>query len=620
MTQPPAAMLPILALARDGKWSDAYVRLLADPLLTTDVAGQAFAGMLAGRLEKHADAARWFAAVLKAMPSDRATRTNLVRSLVLAGELEQAQNWLDEPSSHALARLGGYVLHQLGDRDRALDWYGRAVALAPDDFESWNNIGNIRAELDQLDPAIAAYEQAITLRRDLPEPYLNLISLLGRYDRNEARLTVARDAAAVAPASPEVQLELALAEAANGDMDASRAILERALAASPGYPPIMVELAVLYDNINDVPALQALAAAAADDPDMDEQGRLFIQAWDLRRRNQFEPALALAEQISEAIHPVRRAHLMADLLDRLGRADEAFEWFGRMNAAAEEVTPQRQLPTYRETIEAQCAALRRVEAVDAPPASQQASPMFIVGFPRSGTTLLDTILMNADDVHVMEELPVLAIVEARREQMGPLDSLDSAALDELRTLYHATADRISPAPAGSRLVDKHPLHMAHVPLIAHLFPGAPIILVERHPCDVVLSCFMANFKLNWAMCSFTSLEEAARTYAAVFDHWGLATARYPMHIHVVRYEDMVDDTATVTRRLFAFLGLDWTAEVVDNQGAAKRRGHVRTASYSQVSEPIYRRAVARWHRYRAHLEPILPILRPYIDRMGYTLD
>lgn len=619
MTQPPPAMLPILTLAREGQWSEAYVRLLADPLLTADAAGQSFAGMLAGRLDKHGEAARWFASVLQAVPADRATRTNLVRSLVLAGDIEQARHWLDEPSSHALARLGGYVFHQMGDRETALLWYGRAVDLAPDDFESWNNIGNIRSELDQLDPAIAAYEQAITLRRDLPEPYLNLISLLGRYDRNEARLRVARDAVAVAPASPEVQLELALAEAANGDMVASRETLETALVATPGYAPIMVELAVLYDNVNDVAALESLAKTA-DRPDMDEQGRLFIQAWDLRRRNQFEPALALAEQISEAIHPVRRAHLMADLLDRLGRTDEAFDWFTRMNAAAEEVTPQRQLPTYRETIEAQCAAMQRVDPVVAPPAPQLSSPIFIVGFPRSGTTLLDTILMNADDVHVMEELPVLAIVEARREQMGTLDSLDEVALDELRALYTATASRLSPASAPARLVDKHPLHMAHVPLIARLFPGAPIILVERHPCDVVLSCFMANFKLNWAMCSFTSLDEAARTYAAVFDHWMLATARYPMNIHVVRYEDMVEDIAGVTRQLFSFLGLDWTPDVIDNQGAAKRRGHVRTASYSQVSEPIYRRALARWHRYRSHLGPILPILRPYVDRMGYTVD
>lgn len=618
MNQPPAAMLPILALAREGKFADAYVRLVADSTLTATAAGQAFAGMLAGRLDRHGDAARWFTMVLRGAPEDRATRTNLVRSLTLAGDLEQARQWLDHPSSHALARLGGYVFHQLGERDQALVWYRRAVDLESADFESWNNIGNILGELNDVDQAVTAYERAITLRRELPEPYLNLAALLGRHERHEARLRVARDAATIAPGSPEVMLELALAQAANGDMDGSRATLEAALQTTPGYAGIMVELAVLYDNVNDVAALEALARDA-DRPDMDQQGRLFIQAWDLRRRNRFDDALALAEQISDAIHPVRRAHLMADLLDRLGRTVEAHDWFCRMNAAAEDVTPVRQLPTYREIIEQQVEVMRLVPPSAAAPAPQTDSPIFIVGFPRSGTTLLDTILMNAGTVHVMEELPVLAIVEARREQMGPLDSLDDAAIARLRTLYHDTAARLSPAPPGARLVDKHPLHMAHVPLLARLFPGSPVILVERHPCDVVLSCFMANFKLNWAMCSFTSLEEAARTYVAVFDHWLLAIERHPMHIHTVRYETMVEDTAGVTRDLFAFLGLDWTPDVVDNQAAAKRRGHVRTASYAQVSEPIYRRAVARWHRYRLHLEPVLPILTPHIGRMGYSL-
>ena len=148
------------------------------------------------------------------------------------------------------------------------------------------------------------------------------------------------------------------------------------------------------------------------------------------------------------------------------------------------------------------------------------------------------------------------------------------------------------------MVDKHPLHMARMPLIHRLFPDAKIILVERHPCDAVLSCFMANFQLNHAMRSFTDLEEAARTYDAVFDAWTRAEALLPLQVHRIRYERMVEDLEGEMRPLLAFLGLPWDEKVLDNRASAAARGHVRTASYAQVTEPIYTRAAGRWERYR----------------------
>ena len=130
---------------------------------------------------------------------------------------------------------------------------------------------------------------------------------------------------------------------------------------------------------------------------------------------------------------------------------------------------------------------------------------------------------------------------------------------------------------------------------------------------------MANFQLNAAMRSFTDLEEAARTYDAVFTAWERAEALLPIRLHRIRYERMVEDLAGEMRPLLDFLGLDWDDRVLDNQGAAAERGHVRTASYAQVGEPIYRRAAGRWERYREQLAPVLPILAPWAEKMGYSL-
>jgi hypothetical protein len=119
------------------------------------------------------------------------------------------------------------------------------------------------------------------------------------------------------------------------------------------------------------------------------------------------------------------------------------------------------------------------------------------------------------------------------------------------------------------------------------------------------------------MRSFTRLDEAARTYDAVFEAWSRAEALLPLKVHHVRYERMVADLAAEMRPLLEFLGLPWDDKVLDNQAAAQARGHVRTASYAQVGEPIYQRASGRWERYRDQLAPVLPILAPWVERLGY---
>jgi hypothetical protein len=168
-------------------------------------------------------------------------------------------------------------------------------------------------------------------------------------------------------------------------------------------------------------------------------------------------------------------------------------------------------------------------------------------------------------------------------------------------------------------LDKHPFNMVRVPLIKRLFPQARFILAERHPYDVVLSCFMANFQLNFAMRSFTSIEEAAQTYEAAFTAWDRACEVCRPEWHAVRYERLVDDPRAELEPLVRWLELEWDDRVLAHQDTAKTRGRVRTASYSQIGESLYTRASGRWRRYYDELAPVMPILRPWAVRMGYPV-
>ena len=193
--------------------------------------------------------------------------------------------------------------------------------------------------------------------------------------------------------------------------------------------------------------------------------------------------------------------------------------------------------------------------------------------------------------------------------------LDASTVAELRQNYFADAHRFG-ADKDKWIVDKHPLNMVRLPTIHRLFPNARVILAERHPYDVVLSTFMANFNLNHAMRSFTDLDEAAHTYDAAFSSWTRATELFPIDWMSVRYETLVEDPRKELEPLIDWLGLDWDDRVLAHTETA--RGRVRTASYSQIGEELYTRATGRWQRYDEQLRPVMPILKPWADKMGYA--
>lgn len=581
-----------------------------------------FAGLMATQMGDPASAIPHFRTLVAVAPENGAARLNLATALVSTGQFEEAADLCrtadDDPR---LLRLAGYACQQVGRLEEAERAYRLVVAAEPGDFESWNNLGNVRAALGDLSGAHVALAQAIALRPDLIPIYRNLSEVLAQADEPEARQAVMREAARLAPDDPAVLIDLGLAEAGARDFAASERAFREAIRIDPRGLGGYIELGVLLENLNKVDALAELAAEAeaggVSAPELS-----FLKAWALRRQGRFEKALPLAEATPETVSPVRRAQLIAEVNDRLGHSERAFAAFAEMNAAALATRPAPADPTYREMVAAAAAELTPeriaawspVEIVADPP-----SPSFIVGFPRSGTTLLDTLLMNMPQLHVLEEQPILHEVDERMSRETRLGELTSTQANAYRALYFEILERIQPAPSGTHVVDKFPLHMAQIPLIHRLFPDAKVIFVERHPCDSLLSCFMSNFQLNRAMRSFTDLEEAALTYDAVFDHWTRATSLLPVQVHRIRYERMVEDLEAEMRPLLDFLELPWDPRVLDNRASAAKREHIRTASYSQVTEPIYRRSAGRWQRYRAQLEPILPILRPWAERMGYEI-
>lgn len=613
MTDPQTAIAGAAMALRDRRFADALAAAeqgLASAPFDPALLGLAALALL--QLERRDEALPYLRRQVAAAPQDMAARFNLATVLTATGQGDEARPLAFDHQGHpGLARIAGYFHQQDGNLAEAVAAYRAGLERAPQDWESWNNLGNCLAALGDAEGAIAAFENAINRSPypSLPEVFLNLARALGTVQNREARLTNAEEALRRFPDHPSVRIEHGLALIGSGRNDDAIAVLQAA-AAEPGFGEAHLELGLLYEHTNRIDDLDALIAAGEAAGPCAE--RDFLKAWSLRRHNAFAEARVLAEQVPDTINPVRTAQLRAEIADRLDEPDEAFRQFTLMNRASVAAMPPAAV-SYRAMIEAQTAAM--TPPPGPPLAHDGPDPVFVVGFPRSGTTLLDTLLANLPELQVFEERPMLAQIDAEFPDLAR--STDGALIAQARARYFALAAQMEGPAGGRRVVDKHPLHMARLPLIDRLFPAAHVVMVERHPADVVLSCYMANFLLNTAMRSFTDLEEAARTYDAVFANYRRARELLPLRVHEVRYERMIADLAGEMRPLLAFLGLEWRDEVLDNQASAARRGTVRTASYAQIGQPLYQRAVGRWERYRAHLEPVLPILDPWIERLGY---
>lgn len=580
----------------------------------------AIASLAALRVREPAQAVPMLRELIELNPHDRASIANLANALIDLDRHDEAMALVADAEDPGLARIRGFLLQRRNDLEAAAASYRQAVAGNADDLAAWNNLGNVLAELGDVDGAVEAFEHAITLApADLPI-YHNLAEALAKADRNEARMRVLRDALQIAPDDYDTLLQLGLTEARLDETDTAVTTLRKAIANAPGFGDAHIELAMLFESLNRVEDLAALA----DSVDMAgaPPEAAFLHAWRARRDGEFERAAELARTIPETIHPMRRFHLIGGIADRLGDSDAAFAAFERMNAESLKTTPAPAGPTFREEVESHLAKWTPEWATGwtaAAPDDGQRDPVYLVGFPRSGTTLLDTMLMGQPALSVLEERPMMARTIRTLREGEDLPDLSPDRIGELRAAYFRFA-REAGWDDSRWLVDKHPLNMERVPTIHRLFPNARIILAERHPYDVVLSCFMANFTLNQAMRSFATLDETAHTYDAVFRAWQRGTSLFPVDWRPVRYERLVDDAEAELRPVVEWLGLDWSDRIVDHTETAKTRGRVRTASYSQIGEQLYTRARYRWRGYAAHLAPVMPILRPWAERMGYETE
>ncbi|MDB5479477.1 MAG: Protein-tyrosine sulfotransferase [Caulobacteraceae bacterium] len=497
--------------------------------------------------------------------------------------------------------LAAEGLEERGKAAQALDLLRAATRAAPKNRVAWMRLAPLLARQRKFEEAAAAFDAVLAIDPD------SFGALMGAGEmRLQLRDPTAaehhyRRAAEVAPGSAAPLAVLAVMAAQKRNVEEARELAARAAAITPGI--LGAEMAVARaELLEGRPALaEARLTPLLGRTELDDENRAGVL--DVR----------------------------AEAFDAQGRTDEAFGDYEARNAIllrlnttqfggeSAQRLPQitRRLTTFV-AMEAE-DAWRASPGEDSRGLRSVRRHVFLLGFPRSGTTLLEKVLGGHPQAVTLEEVNHLtaATLDLRGEAgWRRLARLTQAEADVCReTYWRLVRGSLGDDLSDKILVDKLPLHTLDLPMIARLFPDARILLALRDPRDVVLSCYRRRFQVNLAMFEFLTLRGAADFYDAAMGLANIARSRLPLILREVRHETVIADFDREVGEILDFIGAEWDPAVRDF--ADRVGGHMRTPSYAQLARGLNADGVGQWRRYERQMAPILDVLDPWVAQFGY---
>jgi Flp pilus assembly protein TadD len=620
------------------------------PVLQDDTLAQALALHRAGKLGQ---AIRLYEKVVRKAPRHAGAHKLLGVACHQAGRLDEAAAALEtslklDPSQKDAHYNLGIVLHGLGRYEEAAQQHDQALAANPNDFEAHNSLGAALKELGRCEEAIKHYQRAIALRPDYAEAHCNIAGALIAMERFDEAVAHSRRALELNSGLSEAQFFLGASLNALDRNEEAEQQLVRYLALKPAraveYMMRGMALANLKRQSEAVPEFDR---AIELDPKLADAyvqrgfaltvlGRL-----DDARRDH-EHAIALAPQKIEAhqaltnLTPIAAGdprlgilETLAQGMDKLAEPDRGALHAALAKAYADLKEHER---SFRHAVEAGRLKRKRMpydeseafahmrliaevfsaDLLRATSGGGESSelPIFIVGMPRSGTTLIEQILASHPEVFGAGELQTFGRLARRvRDGAGPprypeaVPSLSAQALREIGANYVRDVQRL--APQASRITDKMPGNFHYVGLIHLALPNAKIIHSRRNPLDNCMSCFSTQFAKGhpWSY-ELGELGRYHRAYQQLMEHWRRVLPVGAML--EVDYESVVTDLEEEARRIVEYCGLQWDDACL---AFDKTERPVHTASVAQVRQPIYRSSVGRWEPYKDQLRPLFEALQ-----------
>ena len=579
--------------------------------------------------------------------------------------LERTRSLLETyPGELVLHSLAGSACLELHDYDTAINCFRAALAIKPDFAKLHNSLGITYLRKGQPKQAAESFHNAVMRDPEFAQAWFNL----GIVYENRQRLPEAagyyKKATLLNPVYHQAFSSLAKVLWELREPDQVAAYFEKALAIEDAYLPAHLGLMHFLEQSNRHKKLREAVSQARTSLGPHVMVRLY-EGILIDIDGEHKKAKALLEDIT--IEPTdvwsrygerTRLARLTHICDRLNDTPAAFRYAQRANNLSRQISDGKGID---KTKFLQIVENRRTYFVsgninqwivhnsgESPPRrsgdtsfdkmpgqtrhdgptgqarhDERGDPVFIIGFPRSGTTLLDTLLRGHPAIRVAEETGAVAAMVNRisgqsDDRLETLADLPAPDIGELRKTYlDALARHVKPDD-GVMLIDRFALNIIYAGEIVRLFPQARFILLLRHPADCVLSCFMQTFYETSANAGFFTLEDSAHLYDQVFGLWRQYTDTLQLNVLQVKYEDLVTEVESTCRRITDFLDMPWHPGILEHERTAGDRPFIGTASYNQVTRPLYTEAQGRWQRYRAKMQAALPVLEPWIRYFEYT--
>jgi len=494
---------------------------------------------------------------------------------------------------------------------RARQCYEGVLALLPDYVSALLSLSQCVARMRDIDTGIELGRRAIGIDPFSALLHGNLADILLMGGDTEGATECAERALEIDPHQIFPRIILSQIAEQEGDYDRAIGYLRRAMKELPSDPHLIHSLARVYRFNKQV-----------------EEARQLL-----------EPLLE-REDLPSGIR-IKGFHEIGMVYDQLGRSDEAyssFEEYSRLMKEAISANDRSKgfqfdiIRDYGEYLRDNPDGLKRfaemgerLRGVDV--ASGRPRLAFLVGFPRSGTTMTEQIFDSHGEIVGVEEPPYLEDMKKRWREMvgnsgdikGDFDRLDEEQIVELRRYFWSLVDDDLGAEAldsAAIFVYKHPLLINELSFINVIFPDSKVIVALRDPRDCCLSCFMQDFGASSGMIHFLSLVDTCELYDAVFGLYLSSRELFTFDCIEIRYEDTVRDLEAQARRCIEFFDLEWDPAVLRFHERAREK-YIPTPSFAAVNEPVNTKAIARWKRYEKYFEPCVAYLSPYVREFGY---
>lgn len=517
----------------------------------------------------------------------------------------------------------GNSLKDLGRLDDAVVSYRRALKIKPDYTDVHCNLGNVLKDLGQFDLAIASYLQALSLKPNDAELHYNLAIALKELGHLDKAVSSYRRALEIKPDYADAYFNLGNAQRDLTQSEAAAVCYRRALEIDPGYNDALLGLGDLYMTDGNMDGAEKLYQQVLAN-DAGNISARFCLAQVKKVEAGDENLVALEAAVLRSLQPgnqlpdktaIKLHFALGKSYDDSKQYDKAFPHFlegCRLKRATIEYDANKAAQNFELIMRTfDQKTLERLRGGG----NMSSRPIFVLGMPRSGTTLTEQIIASHPDVYGAGELPDMLSI-ANRPVKGASYPQNMLAIDQSQLTAWAV-DYISGlqkrAPDAQRITDKLPGNFIFIGLIHLMLPNAKIIHVNRNPVDNCVSCFTQLFqRQNEQTYNLSELGQYYVQYARLMEHWRsvLPTGA----VLDVRYEDIVADKEAQARRILEYCGLEWNEASLDFH---KLERPIRTASVTQVRQPIYTSSVERWRKYEKFLKPLLDELGGLVQYDGH---